>query len=118
MFKQTWWVSVAAVLAGLQAFITIGLGVDPESGVGVTARVVMVTVMAAFSALIIIGIRQRSSQPRRSDVLIAVGVVPSALAGIAMFWFPPMWLVTVAGLTVIGSALRDALAPVPTPTHH
>lgn len=109
MFKQTWWVSVAVVLAGLQTFFAIAFGVDPDAGV--TAQATMFIGLAAFTTLAVIGIRQRREQRRRGDTLIAVGLIPSAIAGIAFFWFPPMWLMTVAAIAVIVAAIRDATAP-------
>ncbi len=109
MFRQTWWVSLAVVLAGLQGLMAAGSGFDSETSLTVGA--IVITVLMALSALTFIGISQRRQHRRRGNALIAVGIVPSALAGIVIFWFPPMWLMTVAGLAVIVRAMRDSAVP-------
>lgn len=111
MFRQTWWVSLAVVLAGLQVLMAAGFGFDSETSLTVGVRAIAITVLMALSALTFIGISQRRQHRRRGNALIAVGIVPSALAGIVMFWFPPMWLMTVAGIAVIVRAMRDSAVP-------
>ncbi len=107
LFKQTWWVSLAVVLAGLQAIFAIGLGADSEATA--TARIVIFSIWAAGAASTILGTQQRLRHRRNGDVLITLGVVPSVVTGIIAFWFPPMWLVTGAGLVVIVKAIGDAV---------
>jgi hypothetical protein len=111
MFKQTWWVTLAVLLAGFEAFMAVGFGLDSESNVA--ARVGWFLVPMAFAAVTVIGARQRPRQRQRGDTLIAIGVIPSALVGVVFFWFPPLWLVTVAGVAVMVAATRDARVPVP-----
>ena len=111
MFKQTWWVSLAVVLAGLQVLMAAGFGFDSETSLTVGVRAIVITVLMALSALTFIGISQRRQHRRRGNALIAVSRVPSALAGIVMFWFPPMWLMTVAGIAVTVWAIRDSAVP-------
>ncbi len=110
LFKQTWWVSLAVVLAGLQVVFAIGIGADSEASN--TERVVFFIGFGGGAVLTILGARLRRHNQRAGDALIAIGVIPSVLIGIIAFWFPPMWLVTVAGLAVMGSSIRDAAAAV------
>jgi hypothetical protein len=111
MFKQTWWVTLAVLLAGFEAFMAVGFGLDSE--LTVAARVGMFLLPMAFAVTAIIGARLRPRQRQRGDALIAIGLVPSALVGVVFFWFPPMWLVTVAGVAVMVATIRDARVPVP-----
>jgi hypothetical protein len=110
LFKQTWWVSLAVVLAGLQVVFAIGIGADSEASN--TERIVFFSVWGGGAVLTILGARLRRQNQRSGDALIALGVVPAAITGIIAYWFPPMWLVTAAGLAVIWSSIRDAVAPV------
>jgi hypothetical protein len=110
LFKQTWWVSLAVVLAGLQIVIAIGIGLDSEASA--TERLVFFSVWGASAALAVLGTQQRLAHRRRGDAMIAVGVVPAVAIGIIAFWFPPLWLSTAGGLLVIWSSIRDAVAPV------
>ena len=113
LFKQTWWVSLAVVLAGLQIVLAIGIGLDSEATA--IERVVFFSVWGAGAALVVLGTQQRPGHRRRGDALIALGVVPAVLTGIIAFWFPPLWLSTAAGLLVIWSSIRDAMNPVGVP---
>ena len=110
LFKQTWWVSLAVVLAGLQAVFAIGIGADSEASN--TERIVIFSIWASGAVLTILGARLRPQNQRSGDALIALGVVPAVVTGIIAFWFPPLWLTTAAGLVVIWSSIRDAVAPV------
>lgn len=109
LFKQTWWVSLAVVLAGLQIVFAIGIGMDSEASVA--ERTVIFFVSGGSAALALFGARQRPRHRRRGDVLIALGVVPAVISGIIFFWFPPMWLTTAAGVAAMSSSIRDAVAP-------
>lgn len=111
MFRQTWWVTLAVLLAGFEAFMAVGFGLDSDSNVA--TRVGMSLVLLAFAAVTVIGARQRLRQRQRGDTLIAIGVIPSAFVGVVFFWFPPMWLVTVAGVAVMLAAGRDSRIPAP-----
>ncbi len=110
LFKQTRWVSLAVVLAGLQILFAVGIGADSDSSA--TESLVFFSVLGGSAALAIFGVQQRPRHRRRGDALIALGMVPSVIAGIVFFWFPPLWLITVAGLWVTWSSIRDAMAPV------
>ena len=113
LFKQTWWVSLAVVLAVLQTVFAVGAGTDSEeTGVG---RVFFFSVWAGGSVLAILGARVRSENRRVGDSMIAVGVLPAVATGVIAYWFPPIWLVTAAGLTVMWASFRDASAPVGAP---
>jgi hypothetical protein len=110
LFKQTWWVSLAVLLAGLQIVFAIGIGFDSDGSTN--ERLVFFSVWGGGAAVVVIGVQQRLRHLRRGDALIALGVVPAFLAGIITWWFPPMWLATAAGLLVMWSSIRDATSPV------
>ena len=110
LFKQTWWVSLAVVLAGLQVVFAIGIGADSEASN--TERVVFFIGFGGGAVLTILGARLRRHNQRAGDALIAIGVIPSVLIGIIAFWFPPMWLAAATGLVVMWSSVRDAVTPV------
>jgi hypothetical protein len=110
LFKQAWWVSAAVVLAALQIVLAIGIGLDAD--VTGAERGFFFSVWGAGAALAVLGAQQRLTHRRRGDTLIAVGVVPSVAAGIIAFWFPPMWLITAGGLSVVWSSVRDAVTTV------
>lgn len=110
MLRETWWVSLAALLASLQGLFAVSVGGAFE--VDGKTRATLLIAVAACAGLTLIGIMLRPRQRRLGDALIVVGVVPSALAGIAIYWFPPMWFIAVAGLAVINLATRDGLAHV------
>lgn len=109
LFKQTRWVSLAVVLAGLQIVFAVGIGADSEASV--TERLVIVSVWGGSAALALLGALQRPRHRRMGDALIALGVVPAVIGGIIFFWFPPLWLTTVAGIVVIWASFRDATTP-------
>lgn len=111
MFKQTWWVTLAVLLAGFEVFLAVGFGLDSE--LAVVARIGWFLVPMAFAVTTVIGARLRPRQRPRGDALIAIGLVPSALVGVVFFWFPPLWLVTVAGIAVMMAAIHDSRIPVP-----
>jgi hypothetical protein len=110
LFKQTRWVSLAVVLAGLQIVFAIGIAADSEATN--TERLFIFFVWGGSAVLALLGIQQRLQRRRRGDVLIALGVVPAVIGGFIFFWFPPLWLTTAAGIWVMSSAIRDAMAPV------
>ncbi len=101
---------MAVVLAALQAVFGIGIGADSEASN--TERIVIFSVWAGGAVLTILGARLRRQNQRSGDALIALGAVPAVITGIIAYWFPPMWLVAAAGLAVIWSSIRDAVAPV------
>lgn len=110
LFKQTWWVSVAVVLAVLQIVSVVGIGLDSDSSN--TETIVAFSTWGVGAALALLGVQQRLRHRRKGDALIALGVVPSVMTGIIVYWFPPMWLITAAGLLVMWSSIRDAVAQV------
>lgn len=114
LFKQTWWVSLAVVLSGLQIVFAVGIGADSEAGA--TERLVVFFVWSVGAALGLIGVQRRTRLRRNGDALIALGVIPAVATGIIAYWFPPMWLITAAGLIVIWSSIRDAVATGPVVT--
>ena len=109
LFKQTWWVSLAVVLATLQMVFAVGIGLDSEATGA--ERVVIFSVWGAGAVLAVLGTQQRLRRRRKGDALIALGVVPAVATGILAYWFPPMWVVTAGGLLVVWSAIRDAVIP-------
>ncbi len=110
LFKQTWWVSLAVVLAALQVVFAVGAGTDSdETAIG---RGIFFALWTAGSVLVLLGTRFRVENRRRGNALISLGVLPAVATGIIAFWFPPMWLATAAGLAVIAFAVRDAAKPV------
>ena len=109
LFKQTWWVSLAVVLAVLQIVFAVGIALDQEASA--TERLVIFSVWGGSAALAFIGVQQRPRNRRIGDVLIALGVVPAVVSGIIFFWFPPLWLTTAAGLVVMVASIRDAISP-------
>ena len=40
--------------------------------------------------------------------MLAVGLLPVALAGVVFFWFPPMWVVSLIGLYLIYRVFAEA----------
>lgn len=110
LFKQTWWVTLALMLAALQVVFAVGIGLDSEASG--TERIVIFSVWAGGAALVMLGADRRYRRRRTGDALIALGVVPSVAVGIIAYWFPPMWLVAAAGLTVIVVAVRDSFGSV------
>jgi peptidoglycan/LPS O-acetylase OafA/YrhL len=110
LFKQTWWVSLAVVLAVLQIVFAVGIGLDQDASA--TERLVFFFALGGSAALAFIGVQQRPRNRRIGDVLMALGVVPAVVGGIIFFWFPPMWLTTAAGLLVVVFSIRDAMNPV------
>ncbi len=112
LFRQTWWVSWAVVLAGLQILFAVVVGMTTYSEASGMERLVIISVWGGGAALAILGAQQRPRHRRRGDALIALGVVPAVVIGIIAWWFLPMWLTTAAGLLVIWWSIRDAVAPV------
>jgi len=110
LFKQSWWVTLAVVLAGLQMVFAIGIGLDSEATGA--ERVVFFSVWGTGALLAVLGAQQRLDHQRRGDALIALGVVPAVATGIIAYWFPPMWLITAGGVLVIWSSIRDAVSTV------
>jgi peptidoglycan/LPS O-acetylase OafA/YrhL len=110
LFKQTWWVSLAVVLAVLQIVFAVANGGDQDASA--TERLVFFFALGGSAALAFIGVQQRPRNRRIGDALIALGVVPAVVSGIIFFWFPPMWLTTAAGLVVMVFSIRDAMNPV------
>ena len=110
MFKQTWWVTLAVLLAGFEAFMAVGFGLDSE--LNLAARVGWSLVPLAFAAVTVIGARPRPRQRQRGDTLIAIGVISSLGGDYSHFRSPPMWLVTVVGVAVMVAAIRDSRIPV------
>ena len=115
LFKQTWWVSLAVVLAGLQILFAVVVGMTTYSEASGMERLVIISVWGGGAELAILGAQQRPRHRRRGDALIALGVVPTVATGIIAFWFPPLWLSTAGGLLVIWSSIRDAVNPVGVP---
>lgn len=97
------------VLAALQMVFAVGIGLDSEA-TG-TKRVVVFSIWGAGAAVAVLGAQRRPLHRRRGDALIALGVVPAVATGILAYWFPPMWLVTAAGLLAVWSAVRDGVTP-------
>jgi hypothetical protein len=110
LFKQTWWVSLAVVLAVLQIVFAVANAGDPDASV--TEKLVIFSVWGGSAALAFIGVQQRPRNRRIGDALIALGVLPAVVTGIIFFWFPPLWLTTAAGLVVMVFSIRDAMSPV------
>ena len=106
LFGQIWWVSVAAVLAGIEFVFAFAVAFEPN--VDILQRVITSSSWAASGGIALLGVLGRPRHRRRGDALIAVGVVPAVLAGIVFFWFPPLWLTTVTGTVVLWSSISDA----------
>jgi len=110
LFKQGWWVSLTVALAGLQIVFAVGIGLDSEATAA--ERLFILVVWGGSAILALIGVAHKPSSRRVGDVLIGLGVIPAVIGGIIFFWFPPLWLITAAGLVVVTFAVRDAMSPV------
>lgn len=115
--KRNWWLGVAALIAGLQLVLSVGIWVDKLIGEttninGVVVElpaeplldwgaILLTGVFALAAAAIIAGLYLRSQRPDRSRWLIMIGVIPSVLIGVVFFWFPPFWIVSGAAIAVI-----------------
>ena len=114
LFKQTWWVSLAVILAGLQ-ILFVGYVMTTYSEASGMERLVIIPAWGGSALLAILGTQQRLGHRRTGDALIALGVVPAVVIGIIAWWFPPLWFITAAGLLVIWLSIRDAVNPVRVP---
>ena len=107
--KENWWLIVAALIAGFEIFFAVGIQVD-RSGLddpGPLDGDILLSLATAGAALAILaGILLRSSQPRRSSMLMTIGLAPAALAGIVFFWFPPFWGLTALAVTLMVKVYR------------
>jgi hypothetical protein len=117
--KESWWLIAATLIAGFEVVFAVGIQVDRANmdDPGPQYGDILLSTAAITAALaILIGIRLRSSQPRRASMLMTVGLVPAALAGIVFFWFPPFWALTVLAIALIVKVNRTSdvtRGPVP-----
>lgn len=128
--KRNWWLAVAALIAGLQVVLAVGIWVDKltaettnVNGVAVElpaeplldwGAILLTGAFALAAGALVAGLYLRSSQPDRSRWLIMIGVIPAVLIGVVFFWFPPFWIVSGAALAVLVRASRGAIRePVP-----
>jgi hypothetical protein len=106
-FRQKWWLWLAVIGGALEvAALAAGIG-DPDAAVG--ERIAGIAVGGVFAFATLHGVQLvRHGKEKRGGYLVAVGMIPVAAAGIVFFWFPPMYLATVAGIAVMAKALRTA----------
>lgn len=123
--KRSWWLGVAALIAGLQLVMSVGIWVDkfiadttnvngvavelPDKPLLVWGDILLTTVMGLAAAAIVAGLYLRSHRPDRSRWLIMIGLLPSVLIGVVFFWFPPFWIVSGAALAVLVRVSQGAL---------
>jgi len=128
--KKDWWLGVAALIAGIELVIAVGIWVDklvadtttingvvtdlPGKALLVWGDILLTAVAVVAAAAILTGIYLRTRQPDRSRWLIVAGLIPAVLVGVVFFWFPPFWIVSGAAIAVIVRAGRGATnEPVP-----
>ena len=115
--KRTWWLVLAALVAGLELVVAVGIWIDklirdtvlingtevelPGEALLAWGDIALTGLLALAAAAITVGILVRASQPDRSRGLIVAGLVPAALIGVVFFWFPPFWIVSGAAIAVI-----------------
>jgi hypothetical protein len=80
LFRQTWWVSVAVVLALLQIVFAVGIALDSEATT--TDRLVIGLVWGASAGIALTGAARRPHSRRMGDALIGLGVLPTAMGGV------------------------------------
>lgn len=124
LWNAPWLVAGAALLAGLELFVAVGIWVDrfTEDSValyeGTTVRVpsetgplygdLLLTGLIGGAALAVIaGLYLRSRRPVVAHRLIVGGLIPAALSGLVFWWFPPFWIASVVAVAVmIGVSLK------------
>ncbi|NNC93195.1 MAG: hypothetical protein HKN80_11970, partial [Acidimicrobiia bacterium] len=105
--KRTWWLVLAALVAGLELVVAVGIWIDklirdtvlingtevelPGEALLAWGDIALTGLLALAAAAITVGSIGRASQPDRSRGLIVTGLVPAALIGVVFFWFPPFW---------------------------
>jgi hypothetical protein len=104
-FKKNWWMWLAGLLGVLQLVGVAGFGLDSDSST--TEKIVGAIIMGGSAAMVFIGLRQIERNGRLGGLLVGIGVIPSAIAGVVVFWFPPMWLVSAAGIAVMVKAFQE-----------
>lgn len=120
--RENWWLATAALIAGVELFVAGGIWFDRifnstvELYEGVTVRndlgplhgdVVFTGAVGLAAVAIITGLYVRSTRADRGHWLILAGLVPAALAGIVLFWFPPFWVLSVMAIAVIVRLSRE-----------
>ena len=127
--REHWWLATAALIAGVELFVTGGIWFDRltddtvELYEGVAVRVpndlgpvygdVLFTGVVGLAAVAIIaGLYFRSTRAERGHRLMLAGLVPAALAGIVLFWFPPFWVLSVVAIAVMVRVSRELTRPV------
>lgn len=100
-----WWLWSAAVIAVLMVMLGVGNLIDDDGG-PLYGQIVFLAVLGGGAALIAAGVVLRSTNPRRSGRLIALGVLPGSV-GIAFFWFPPAVLVGILALVTSWAAFQS-----------
>ena len=100
--KRNWWLAVAALIAGLQLGLAVGIWVDKLTaqttninGVAVElpaetlldwGAILLTGAFALAAGALVAGLYLRSSQPHRSRWLVMIGVIPAVLIGVVFFW--------------------------------
>jgi len=123
--KENWWLGVAALMAGLQLVLGVGIWVDklvtdttrvngvvvdlPDKALLVWGDILLTSLTVLATAAIVAGLYLRSRRPERSRRLIMIGVLPSVLIGAVFFWFPPFWIVSGAAIAVVVRASKGAM---------
>lgn len=108
-FKQNWWKWAIGVFAAFQTVFAV------EAVVGLVAgwqdpqvHLIDAVIPITGAVVLIVGLTLLTSQPRIAAVLLTVGLLPVALAGVVFFWFPPMWLVSLIGIYLIVKVYMEA----------
>lgn len=113
-FKQNWWKWAIGLFAAFQAVFAIEAGIAVlvrDDTLGTPSgflRVLDLIIPVIGATGLIVGLRLLKSQPRAASVLLALGLLPIALAGVVFFWFPPMYLVSVFGIYLIVRVFMEA----------
>jgi len=128
--KRNWWLGLAALIAGVQLVLSVGIWVDklttettningvvvelPGEALLDWGAILLTGGFVLAAAALIAGLSLRSRQPARSRWLIMIGVIPAVLLGMVFFWFAPFWIVSGAALAVLVRASQGVVKePVP-----
>lgn len=105
--RQNWWLWLAGLIGAVETVMGVGFAFDPEGGSGDN----LVGVFAGLAVIMVFGgLWLRQERLRLGNSMVMVGVVPALIAGVVFFWFPPMWLSTIAAGAVMVKAAQEVVA--------
>jgi len=106
--KENWWLITVSLIAALYVVISVGIGFDQSGGAELLfGDLLLALVVTAAAGALIMGMWLRSTRPQLGNGLLIAGLIPAALSGAVLFWFPPFWVLTVLGMWLISKAVRE-----------